>query len=307
MPRAGNQSSGAGSQPPRADDPKLSFVAAFEATSQRFANKRLYAWFDVNGREEASMTFAEVRERACAVCIALHQRWGAALNDRVLLVYPPGLDFAAAFLGCLYAGVCAVPYYPPVFPASVMPSTSAWARLNDGLAKLAHVAECCEPALVLSSAFYLRAKSVAMLLRKATSFAGGPGWPSAPSYSTDDLRLPARCSTAEREWLRGWLARRAAPVDPNELALLQFTSGSTGNPKGVMVSTRALLANVSAIGCCGPTPALLSSWDELCVEDRLVVVNWVPQHRHAGGDGARDRSGSRAHSLLCPSPYPARC
>ena len=188
-------SSGAGSSA-SAEPDALSFVASFEANVQRQPSKRLYTWLDVSCREEGHITFLEAREHARAVCIALRCRWDMKTGDRVLMVYPPGLEFAVAFLGCLYAGVTAVPYYPPALPMSVVPSDGAWALLADGLAKLAHVAETCQPTLLLSSSMYLRAKSAALLLRRISGKErpDGTGWPALPSHATDDLRPPAQCS-----------------------------------------------------------------------------------------------------------------
>src|SRR5262245_21766011 len=61
--------------------------------------------------EGASLTCGELDRRARTIAVAL--RDAAARGDRVLLLYPPGLEFITGFFGCLYAGVIAVPAYPP--------------------------------------------------------------------------------------------------------------------------------------------------------------------------------------------------
>ncbi|HEY2163863.1 MAG TPA: AMP-binding protein, partial [Gemmatimonadaceae bacterium] len=69
--------------------------------------------FLVDGEHEGPRcTFAELDARARAVASVLRDR-GVRPGDRALLLYPPGLDFIPAFFGCLYAGVIAVPAYPP--------------------------------------------------------------------------------------------------------------------------------------------------------------------------------------------------
>src|SRR5436305_6357440 len=73
--------------------------------------RRVYTFLDAAGEESAALTFAELDLRARAIAARL-QEIGAA-GERALLLYPPGLEFVAAFLGCLYAGAVAVPAYPP--------------------------------------------------------------------------------------------------------------------------------------------------------------------------------------------------
>src|SRR5262245_17237433 len=73
---------------------------------------RLAYTFQVDGEDEdAKLTYGELDLRARSIA-ALLASWGAT-GERVLLVYPPGLDYIAAFFGCLYAGAVAVPVYPP--------------------------------------------------------------------------------------------------------------------------------------------------------------------------------------------------
>lgn len=90
---------------------------------------------DVDGPcEEWSYTHLDTRARAVAVALAEHR----ALGERALLLFAPGLDFVAAFMGCLYAGAIAVPSYPPD------PS-----RLARTLPRLRAIARDCQPRIVL--------------------------------------------------------------------------------------------------------------------------------------------------------------
>src|SRR5216684_5103614 len=72
---------------------------------------RAYTFLDVSLRETATLTFDELDERARAIAALLQSHHAA--GSPVLLIYPPGLEFVAAFFGCLYAGALAVPAYPP--------------------------------------------------------------------------------------------------------------------------------------------------------------------------------------------------
>src|SRR5436309_1520279 len=84
----------------------------------RLEPHRLAYAFLTEGEEETDRaTFGEIDERARAIATALAER--CAPGDRALLLCPPGLDFVAAFFGCLYAGVVAVPAYPPRSPRAL--------------------------------------------------------------------------------------------------------------------------------------------------------------------------------------------
>ena len=137
---------------------KRSFTGAFEEQARKNGARRLYSWMRGDCSEEASLSFAELREQTCNLCVALRQKWGANTGDRVMLVYPPGLDFLVAFFGAQYAAVIAVPYYPPIMPTSPMPSAGAKKLLADGLEKLSRISQSCSPILFLSTKFYLRAQ-----------------------------------------------------------------------------------------------------------------------------------------------------
>ncbi|MBI3965218.1 MAG: fatty acyl-AMP ligase, partial [Chloroflexi bacterium] len=164
--------------------------------------------------EEAHLTYAELDRwvRAIGALLQEHSRPG----DRVLLLYHPGLDFPAAIFGCLYAGVVAVPTYPP--------RPGRYDRVH---ARLQGIAASARPSVVLTTSNLLPS------LRDG--LANSPGLESARWLSTDDLSL---------ELAGDW---RPPSLASDTLALFQYTSGSTAAPKGVMVSQGNLLHNASMI------------------------------------------------------------
>ena len=70
-------------------------------------------WLDASGEESDHFTFRDTYDRAGAIAHQLRHDWGCERGERVLLCYVPGFEFYTAFIGCLRAGVVAVPVYPP--------------------------------------------------------------------------------------------------------------------------------------------------------------------------------------------------
>ena len=163
---------------------------------------------------ELHLSYGELQRRARAIGATL-QRIGAK-GERALLLYTPGLDFIEGFFGCLYAGIVAVPAYPPD-PA----------RLNRTLPRLQAVITDAQATLVLTTSPILEMAKLIFV--------------EAP-----DLRV--------LHWLPTDIV--AANVDEvsqpecarsGDLAFLQYTSGSTGHPRGVMLTHANLLHNASLI------------------------------------------------------------
>lgn len=168
--------------------------------------------FLVDGeREEASLTYAELDRRARALAAWLGERDLQA--HRALLLYPPGLEFIVGFFGCLYAGVVAVPAYPP--------------RMNRSLDRIQAIAADAEAAVALTTQAVL--DRVTPLLEHAADLK------NLTWLATDGV--PA---DYERHW-------REPAIGGETLAFLQYTSGSTGTPKGVMLSHSNLLHNCALI------------------------------------------------------------
>ncbi|WP_437535241.1 thioester reductase domain-containing protein [Sorangium sp. So ce726] len=184
---------------------------------QRWAGERpdaLVFRFLVDGEsEEVTRTFAQLDREARSIAAAL-QDLGAP-GERVLLLYPPGLDFISAFLGCLYAGAIAVPAYPPD------PS-----RLARTLPRLSAIVANAEARLALTTS-------------TIAAFAGALV-ETAPDLAA--MRWVATDVLAD-----GGAHWRMPSLQEDTLAFLLYTSGSTGTPKGVRVSHGNLLHNSRAI------------------------------------------------------------
>jgi len=157
--------------------------------------------------DEVRWTFAELDRRARAVAAAVSR--DAAPGDRAVLVFPPGLEFLAAFFGCLYAGVLPVPATYPK-PRRASP------RLDSIVAD-------CDPRLVLTTS-----DALAMTALEQQS----PAVRSLAWLAVD------QCAGAEFTPVRR---------EAEDLAFLQYTSGSTSEPRGVAVSHGNLLHNLELI------------------------------------------------------------
>ncbi|BAZ51606.1 beta-ketoacyl synthase [Nostoc sp. NIES-4103] len=171
--------------------------------------------FLVDGEtQEVSLTYEALDQKARSLAALLQSM--KAIGERVLLLYPPGLEYIAAFFGCLYAGVTAVPLYPP--------------RPNQRMTRLQAIAQDAQATFVLTT------KSIANNL--AQSCKEQPELAALQCITTDDLT-----DDYADKWLK-------PEITSNSLALLQYTSGSTGTPKGVMVSHGNLLHNSQLIQRC---------------------------------------------------------
>jgi non-ribosomal peptide synthase protein (TIGR01720 family) len=171
-----------------------------------------YAFLEEGERQECG--FVELDRRARAIA-AMLQEQGAA-GSRVLLLYPPGLDYVAGFFGCLYAGAVAVPAYPP----DPM-------RLERTLPRLQAICRDARAGFALTTSFVLE-------LRDAV-FSLAPELAQLRWLATDALP-----QGAEAGWKEPGLRRES-------LCFLQYTSGSTGTPKGVMLTHGNLLEHAKRL------------------------------------------------------------
>ena len=187
-----------------------------------------------SGLVEEPLSYTTLDARARAIGAAL-QAAGAA-GERVLLLFPPGPDFVASFFGCLYAGAVAVPSLPP--------------RRRGADPRLQAICRDARPRVALASESHLAAleSAAAEIPELAAAVRMAP---------------PALGIAGAADWRRPVLG-------PDSLAFLQYTSGSTSTPKGVMVSHGNLLHNEELI---------LRTFEQL---SDSVVLGWLPLYHDMG-------------------------
>ncbi|ETX02330.1 MAG: AMP-dependent synthetase and ligase [Candidatus Entotheonella factor] len=183
---------------------------------------------------EVSLTYAELDEQARAIGAMLGSL--GAQGERILLLYPPGLAYIAAFFGCLYAGATAIPGYPP--------------RFHRSLERLQSMAENAQASIALTTSSFL--------VKTKQWFTWTPGLSGLRWLATDQLDL---------SWAATWVPPE---ITLETLALLQYTSGSTHLPKGVMLSHQNLLHNAEQ------TERVLEH------TEHNLGVGWLPLHHDMG-------------------------
>jgi acyl-CoA synthetase (AMP-forming)/AMP-acid ligase II len=174
----------------------------------RYQPEQVAYTFVQNAESQAHCLTYKDLDRKARELGALLSHLGLA-GERALLMYPPGLEFIVAFFGCLYAGVVAVPAYLP--------------RRNHSLERLQAIVEDSQAQEILTTAAVLRDLE--------QSVGNYPSLESLHWLATDNL-----ASFPGSDW-------QPPSPSPEQLAFLQYTSGSTGSPKGVKVSHGNLVHN----------------------------------------------------------------
>jgi acyl-CoA synthetase (AMP-forming)/AMP-acid ligase II len=204
----------------------------------QYRPERVVYTFLVDGdARESRLTYQGLDQRARAIAAILQRH--LLPGDRALMLYPPGLDYVAAFFGCLCADVIAVPAWPP-HPA----------RLELTLPRLRSIVADVRPRVVLTNTAGLGL--AAIMIRIAAEFA------SLQWLATDSLDLEEAS-----EW-------RDPEVSAESIALVQYTSGSTASPKGVVLTHGNLLHN----------SAILQ--DTLGHSTESVGAIWLPPYHDMG-------------------------
>jgi natural product biosynthesis luciferase-like monooxygenase protein len=209
-------------------------VEVVQSRAVRHGEKVAYVALLDGEHETGSLTYGELHRQACA--IAANLQLVAQEGDRVLLLHPPGLEYIAAYFGCLYAGMIAVPAYPPQ---------------SRNLARLLSIMNDCQAAVVMGS------ETLRDELQSVPFKVNGK-----PVEIITSQMLVSHGSELDQQ--------HRPEVSPDAIAFLQYTSGSTAEPKGVMVSHANLIHNLEWLKrIYGHT------------ED-AVLVSWLPVYHDMG-------------------------
>ncbi|HEU5130551.1 MAG TPA: AMP-binding protein, partial [Pyrinomonadaceae bacterium] len=192
-------------------------------------NSHAYTFLVDGETTEVSVTYGELDQQART--IGAHLQSVHAEGQPVLLLYPPGLEYIAAFFGCLYAGAIAVPVYPPTSRRS--------------LPRLASIVKDARPRVALATSQIL--SSVADTELKVF-----------PWIATDNLD-----GELQQQW-------QLKDVSGDSLAFIQYTSGSTSTPKGVMLTHDNLLHNQRMIQ---------TAFEQT---EQSIIFGWLPLYHDMG-------------------------
>ena len=217
-----------------------SILNELECWVNRDPQKLLFAFLDLGGRETEKYSYDAFLRRVDVIAGHLRAVHGFESGDRLLLAYRPGLEVICAFFGCVRAGLIPVPVYPP----SVQGFQAA-------LYRMAHITRDCGAAGILTNREYHTA------LENHMARNGGSGQTPEASYIAKLTRI---CTEDMRE--------RVSPqrFDHSDLLFLQYTSGSTGSPRGVMVTHANILHNRGLVAD----------------HSSPVAVSWLPQYHDMG-------------------------
>jgi amino acid adenylation domain-containing protein/FkbM family methyltransferase len=222
------------SQVPDIDCEPQTFIDLLRWRALNQGSRLAYTFLSDGENEEERLTYGELDRRARAIGAWLQSL--AAHGERVLLLYPPGLDYIAAFFGCIYAGAVAVPAYPP--------------RQNRSMLRLQSVVADAEATIALTTG--------PVLARIAPLFSQNPYLQPLRWLTTESI-----ADGSEKQW-------QDPVLTGDSLVFLQYTSGSTSAPKGVMLSHRNLLHNEQMMQL-----AFRQTQDS-------VIVGWLPLYHDMG-------------------------
>lgn len=194
--------------------------------------KVLFTFLNDSGEEEVRITYRQLLERACAIAGQLAE--ASQPGERVALFFPQGLEFIACFLACLMSGRIAVPINLPT---------------------RRRVERCVNIIADSGARLAMAAESERLMLRQAFA---------ETEVAEMTWLAPTKQTVSEINW------SRSTTVDPQQVAFLQYTSGSTSAPKGVMVTHTNITANLRM---------MRDSWQ---LDSSSDFVTWQPHHHDMG-------------------------
>ncbi|CAB9519720.1 D-alanine--D-alanyl carrier protein ligase [Seminavis robusta] len=204
-------------------------------------NRVVFTWVNIKCEEQNKMTFKQLEDQSNAVAARL-LKLGCQKGDRVMVVYPFGLEFLAGMFGAMKIGVIPCSIYPP------NPN-----KLKTDMPKFRRFSEDAGAKFAMSTSVFAAGMTAAGVLYKT-----GVKW-----IGTDKLTIKQQNPNTPQHY-------ETYNGEPEDVCFIQYTSGSTGRPKGVMVRHQNLAENCRTIG----TSTQMTSTS--------VTVSWVPQYHDMG-------------------------
>ena len=196
--------------------------------------KRQVAYRYLNDEEEQSISYEQLLIKSKRIATYLQKQ--GYYGKRALIMYPSGLEYITAFLGCLYAGVIAIPVYPPT--------------LSRNMDRIRSILIDASTNIILTTS-QLYAKVVKHFNEETTSM-------DIKWVCIDEIVLPQ-----PDQWTQ-------PKANGDSIAFLQYTSGSTSAPKGVMISHRNILYNEEMIK------------QAFNNDENTIVLGWLPLYHDMG-------------------------
>ena len=218
----------------------ISIINEFETKVNEHPDKLLYTFLDIKGNVKESYTYLDFFSRVSAIASHLYATRALEPEDRALLVYPPGLEMICAFFACVKIGAIPVPVYPP----SARGYSSSADIMN-------YIAENCDASAVLTDCSYLWSFKINSARRNKEGYSKKHDITSKLKWITSD-----DVTTTDFKDI---------PHSHSNILFLQYTSGSTGDPKGVMVTHDNIANNCLSI-----------------VDHEPIGVSWLPQYHDMG-------------------------
>jgi thioester reductase-like protein len=218
----------------------ISVIKEFEHRVDLHPDKLMFAFLDIKGVIKESYTFREFSYQTNNIAAHIYKNYDIKPGDRVLLAYPPGLEIICAFFACVKLGIIPVPVYPPSasgFEASVH--------------KMNFIAKDCGAVAILTHRSYYWSVKVNLAREQSTVFSGNANLISKLEWIVSD-----DAETSGQE---------SFPQSHSDILFLQYTSGSTNNPKGVIVTHENIIYNCESV-----------------VDHDPIGVSWLPQYHDMG-------------------------
>ena len=216
------------------------YLAALDAAARERPDEPLFTFLADGTGDGVTWSYDDLRRAARRVASQINP--AVSRGKPVLLMAPPGLEYLAGFYGCLYAGAIAVPAYPP-----------SPFHGRDNMDRLQAVAENAGVSCGLTTEAVRPALDGFRVADEPLTWLSLDGSvTTAADVHEEDVEIPLRQCL------------------PDDIAFLQYTSGSTGDPNGVMISQGNLVENIAMLGDCYPS------------ERGRVMVSWLPPYHDMG-------------------------